>query len=106
NYAARIKEAQKFLATAKDALNTAGFDGAGGRITTQPFPQYTRGMKTGDAVRFIGKLREAAPKEGFNIASAMLHDSDDPAAASLLIEILPRATVLRILFPPTSKEFL
>src|SRR5207249_6128336 len=85
NYAARIQEAQKFLATAKDALNKAGFEGAGGRITTQPFPQYTKGMKTADAVRFIGKLREAAPKEGFNIASAMLHDSDDPAAASLLI---------------------
>ena len=93
NYTERIQEAQKFLATAKDALNKAGFDGAGGRITTQPFPQYTRGMKTADAVRFIGKLREAAPKEGFNIASAMLHDSDDPAAASLLIEILSKVNV-------------
>jgi len=50
-------------------------------------------MKTADAVRFIGKLREAAPKEGFNIASAMLHDSDDPAAASLLIEILSKVNV-------------
>ena len=37
NYAARIQEAQRFLATAKEALNKAGFEGAGGRITTQPF---------------------------------------------------------------------
>src|SRR5207237_6735200 len=88
NYTTQIQEAQKFLATAKEALNKAGFEGAGGRITTQPFPQYTKGMKTEDAVAFIRKLRETAPKEGFNIASAMLHDNDDPAAASLLVEIL------------------
>src|SRR5215510_4563202 len=87
NYAMRIQEAQKFLATAKEALNKAGFEGAGGRITTQPFPHYTKGMKTEDAVAFVRKLREAAPKEGFNIASAMVHDNDDPAAASLLVEI-------------------
>src|SRR5215831_3518061 len=80
NYAARIEEAQKFLASAKEALNKAGFEGAGGRITTQPFPQYTKGMKTEDAVAFVGKLREAASRErsGFNIGAAMVHDNDDP----------------------------
>ena len=93
NYAMRIQEARKFLATAKEALNKAGFEGAGGRITTQPFPQYTTGMKNEAAVAFIRKLREAAPKDGFNIASAMLHDNDDPAAASLLVEILSRVNV-------------
>ena len=62
NYAARIAEAQTFLATAQDALNKAGFEGAGGRLTTQPFPQYTKGMKTDDAVAFIGKVRDAAAK--------------------------------------------
>src|SRR5215813_1394453 len=62
NYAARIEEAQKFLTAAKDALNTAGFEGAGGRITTQPFPQYTKGMSTDDAVTLIGKVRDAASK--------------------------------------------
>jgi hypothetical protein len=34
NYASEIGETQKFLATAKTALNRAGFEGAGGRITT------------------------------------------------------------------------
>src|SRR5213592_3635648 len=87
NYAARIQDAQKFLAAAKDALNKAGFEGAGGRITTQPFPQYTKGMKTEDAVAFVSKLREAASKErsGLNIGAAMVHDNDDPAAAALLV---------------------
>src|SRR6516165_12197676 len=83
NYSARISEAQHFLATAKEAMNKAGFEGAGGRITTQPFPQYTKGMKSDDAVAFVGKLREAAQKErsGFNIGPAMVHDNDDPAGA-------------------------
>ena len=79
NYAARIAEAQKFLSAAKDALNKAGFEGAGGRITTQPFPQYTKGMSTEEAVAFVGKLREAASKErsALNIGSAMVRDNDD-----------------------------
>jgi uncharacterized protein len=95
NYSARIQEAQKFLATAKDALNKAGFEGAGGRITTQPFPQYTKGMSSSAAVAFIGKLREAASKErsGFNIGPAMIRDTDDPAAAALLVDILSQVSV-------------
>src|SRR5262252_11166833 len=95
NYVARVEEAQRFLATAKEALNKAGFEGAGGRITTQPFPQYTKGMKTEDAVAFVAKLREAASKErsGLNIGAAMVHDNDDPAAASLLVEILSKVNV-------------
>jgi uncharacterized protein (UPF0210 family) len=95
NYAARIEEAQKFLAAAKEALNKAGFEGAGGRITTQPFPQYTKGMKAEDAVAFVNKLREAAQKErsAFNIGPAMVHDNDDPAAAALLVDILSKVSV-------------
>src|SRR5215831_4230485 len=79
NYATRIQEAQRFLAAAKEALNKAGFEGAGGRITTQPFPQYTKGMNPEEAVAFIVKVREAASKErsALNIGAAMLHDSDD-----------------------------
>jgi hypothetical protein len=95
NYASRIEDAQKFLAAAKEALNKAGFEGAGGRITTQPFPQYTKGMTTEGAVAFVGKLREAASKQrsGLNIGAAMVHDNDDPAAASLLVDILSKVSV-------------
>ncbi len=95
NYSARIQEAQKFLSAAKDALNKAGFEGAGGRLTTQPFPQYTKGMDAAAAVEFTGKLREAAQKGGnaLNIGAAMLHDSDDPAAAALAVSILSKVSV-------------
>src|SRR5262245_9010270 len=95
NYSERIQEAQKFLAAARDALNKAGFEGAGGRITTQPFPQYTKGMSPDEAVAFVGKLREAAAKErsGLNIGAAMVHDNDDPAAAALVVDILSKVSV-------------
>ena len=95
NYAAKIIEAQKFLVVAKEALNKAGFEGAGGRITTQPFPQYTKGMKPDEAVAFISKVREAAQRgpSGLNIGSAMVHDSDDTGAVDLLVEILSKVSV-------------
>ena len=95
NYAAKIEEAQKFLASAKEALNKAGFEGANGRITTEPFPIYTRGMKHDDALALIRKMREAAAKgrSGFNIGPAMVQDNDDTAPAALLTDILAEAPV-------------
>src|SRR5256885_13150065 len=75
NYASRIEEAQKFLASAKDALNKAGFEGADGRITPQPFPLYTKRMKVDHADRFVGKLREAAALSaiGLNNRHVLVH---------------------------------
>lgn len=95
NYAARMEEAQKFLASAREALNRAGFEGAGGRITTQPFPVYTKGMTREDALDLIRKLREAATKgrTGLNIGAAMLNDNDDTAPAGLLADILSSISV-------------
>src|SRR5579862_3558905 len=90
NYTAKIEETQKFLAPAKDALTAAGFEGAGGRITTQPFPQFTNGMPRDEAVTLIRKMREVAAKvhSGFNIGAAMLHDNDDDAPVALLADVL------------------
>jgi uncharacterized protein (UPF0210 family) len=90
NYASKIDETQKFLAAAKEALNRAGFEGAGGRITTQPFPVYTKGMQREDALDLIRKLRESASKAhtGLNIGAAMLNDNDDTAPMTLLAEVL------------------
>ena len=42
NYAARIQDAQKFLATAKDALNKAGFEGSGGPSRRSHFAIHER----------------------------------------------------------------
>jgi uncharacterized protein (UPF0210 family) len=90
NYAARIEETQKFLKGAKEAFNRAGFEGAGGRITTQPFPLYTKGMKHEDAHQLIRKMLAVASKGGsaLNIGPAMLHDGDDTAPVALLTDVL------------------
>ena len=95
NYAQQVEEAQKFLAGAKDALNHAGFEGANGRITTQPFPVWTKGMSHDEAVGLASKLREAAEKgrNGLNIGPAMINDGDDPANAALLTDIMAAVSV-------------
>jgi len=95
NYAARIEETQKFLGTAKSALNRAGFEGGGGRITTQPFPVFTKGMKREDARGLIRKMREAASKGGsaLDIGPAMIQDGDDTAPAALLADVLSDTSV-------------
>jgi len=95
NYSSKIEDAQKFLAGAKEAFNRAGFEGAGGRITTQPFPMYTKGMSTDDALAVLRKMREAASKQrnGLNLGAAMTNDDDDTAPVSLLAEVLSNTNV-------------
>jgi len=95
NYAANIEEAQKFLAAAKLAFNRAGFEGAGGRITTEPFPRYTSGMAREDARTLIRKMRESASKggSGLDIGPAMIHDGDDDASVGLLADVLSNTSV-------------
>ena len=90
NYAAKIEDAQKFLAVAKAAFNRAGFEGAGGRITTQPFPVYTHGLSREDALGLIRKMREAASKgsSALDIGPAMMHDNDETGPVALLTDVL------------------
>lgn len=91
DYAARMDETAKFLAAAKTALNQAGFPGAGGRVTTQPFPQYTKGLRRQEALALIGALKQLAANDhvSLNFGPAMINDDDDDAsAAALLPDIL------------------
>src|SRR5579872_219738 len=90
NYAAKIQDAQKFLAAAKAAFNRAGFEGAGGRITTQPFPVFTHDLSRQEALGLIRKMREAASKgsSALDIGPAMMHDNDDTGPVALLTDVL------------------
>jgi uncharacterized protein len=90
NYAARMDEAAQFLAAAKTALNQAGFAGAAGRVTTQPFPQYIKGLKREQALALIGALKKVAANDhvALNVGPAMMNDDDDTSAADLLPAIL------------------
>ena len=90
DYTARMEETAKFLGAAKTALNGAGFPGAGGRVTTEPFPQYIKGMTREEALALVGALKQIARKDhvALNLGPAMMNDDDDTAAADLLPEFL------------------
>lgn len=90
NYRAQVAEALKLLHAAKDALTKAGYEVETIRITTQPFPEYTRGLIAEEALKFFEDYDKFAQQEGFtpDIGSAMSNDSDDPRQADLLARIL------------------
>ena len=90
NYRAQVAEAMKMLRAAKDAFTKAGYEVETIRITTQSFPEYTRGMSTEQALAFFQEFDKLAAQEGFtpDIGAAMSRDSDDPKQADLLAKVL------------------
>ena len=90
SYPAQLEEAVKFLSQVRDAVKAAGYDVAGIRISTQPFPEYTRGLSHAEALKVLHGIDELAGKLGFNpnIGPAMVKDGDDVASADLLTEVL------------------
>jgi uncharacterized protein (UPF0210 family) len=90
SYPAQITEAVTFLNTVRDAVKAAGYDVAGIRISTQPFPEFTKGLSRADALAVLRGIDELAAKLRFapNIGPAMTKDGDDTAPIDLLTEIL------------------
>jgi uncharacterized protein (UPF0210 family) len=95
-YESQIQETLKFLHQAKSAFEKSGYEVETIRITTQPFPEYTQGMSTSDALGFFRAYDALAVKEGFDasIGPAMTKDSDDPRNSELLAQILASAKTL------------
>lgn len=90
HYQAQVQDALAFLRRAQAAYQAAGYEVQTLRITTQPFPEYVRGLSHDQALAFFRSLDELAQKQGFiaSIGPAMLNDSDDSARAGLLAEVL------------------
>jgi hypothetical protein len=90
SYPTQIEEAVKFLSQVRAAIQTAGYEVSGVRITTQPFPQYTRGVSHADALALLRGINDLAGKLNFapNIGPAMLDDTVDLESVNLLNEIL------------------
>jgi uncharacterized protein len=90
SYASQIQETVTFLSTVRDAVKAAGYDVAGIRISTQPFPEYTRGLSRPDAVAMLRAINDLAAQLRFspNIGPAMVNDTDNPAPADLAVDIL------------------
>lgn len=95
-YEAQIQDALMFLRAAKAAFEKSGYEVQTLRITTQPFPEYTQGMSTADALAFFRAYDALAVKEGFDasIGPAMTKDTDNPSNAELLAEVLANAKTL------------
>ncbi|HEY4676991.1 MAG TPA: DUF711 family protein, partial [Candidatus Angelobacter sp.] len=89
-YQAQVAEALKMLRAAKDAFTKAGYEVETLRITTQPFPEYTKGLTPEQALEFFHAYDKLAQKEEFtpDIGPAMSKDTDDPRQAELLARIL------------------
>jgi uncharacterized protein (UPF0210 family) len=89
-YQVQIADTLKMLRAAKAEYRHAGYEVESVRITTQPFPQYIKGMTDADALAWFHAYDELSLKESFdaNIGPAMLTDADDPRAAELLAKSL------------------
>src|SRR5882724_12177015 len=65
SYPAQLEEAVTFLSNVRDAVKAAGYDVAGVRISTQPFPEYTRGLGHADALAVLHGIDGLAAKLRF-----------------------------------------
>jgi len=90
HYQAQIHSTLDFLRKARAEFEKSGYEVQTLRISTQPFPEYTRGLTRQQALAFFHEYDQLAAKENFiaAIGPAMLTDADDPAQAELLGEIL------------------
>src|SRR4030081_352375 len=60
SYPAQIQEAVTFLSQVRDAVKAAGYDVAGIRLLTQPFPEYTRALSRTDALAVLHGIGDLA----------------------------------------------
>lgn len=95
-YREQIAETLKMLRQAKAEFEKGGYEVESVRITTQPFPEYIRGLSREQALEFFRAYDELAMRESFNpnIGPAMMKDSDSTAAVELLGEILSQTKTL------------
>jgi uncharacterized protein len=95
-YADQVQETLVFLRAAKKQFEASGYEVQTIRISTQPFPEYTKGLSPDDALAFFRDYDALAVKEGFDaaIGPAMVKDTDDTAAAELLARIIAQSKTL------------
>jgi uncharacterized protein (UPF0210 family) len=89
-YQEQVADAVKMLKYARTVFESRGYEVQTVRIATQPFPQYTKGLTTEQAVAFFKEYDALAAKEKFSVSigPAMLDAGDSEAQADLLSEIL------------------
>ena len=95
-YQPQIADALKMLRYAQTVLESRGFEVQTIRISTQPFPEYTKGLTTEQSLAFFRNYDAVAAQEKFDaaIGPAMLKADDSEAQADLLAEILKNTKIL------------
>ena len=90
SYPSQFEEAAKFLSQVRETIQAAGYEVQGIRITTQPFPDYTRGLSRADALKLLRGISELAGKEHFSVSvgPAMSKDSDSTGPVEVLTDAL------------------
>jgi uncharacterized protein (UPF0210 family) len=96
-YKQQVAETMQMLRRAKTIFESRGFEVQTLRIATQPFPEYTKGMSTQQALAFFKEYDALAEKEKFaaGIGPAMLNADDSDAQADLLANILSATKHIR-----------
>jgi uncharacterized protein (UPF0210 family) len=95
-YKEQVADALKLLRRAQTTFESRGYQVQTIRIATQPFPEYTKGLTTQQAVAFFKEYDALAQKEKFAaaIGPAMLNAGDGIEQADLLAEILSNTKTL------------
>src|ERR1700730_17752020 len=90
HYRQQVPETLTMLRNAKARYGLAGYEVQTIRITTQPFPEYTKGISKEGAIALFHDLDALAKQENFSlsIGPALMDEKDDPGQAELLREIL------------------
>ena len=89
-YQSQIADTVKMLKYARTVFESRGYEVETIRITTQPFPEYTKGLTPEQAVAFFKDYDALAQKEKFaaSIGPAMLNASDPEAQVDLAVDAL------------------
>jgi uncharacterized protein len=89
-YQLQFAETAKFLGYAKTVFESRGYTVETLRIVTQPFPEYTKGLSTEEAIRFFKNLDGLADQFHVRLAigPAYLAGNDGDAQADLLAAVL------------------
>lgn len=93
SYPSQFEEAAKFLSQVREAIQAAGYEVQGIRITTQPFPDYTRGLSRAEALKVLRGISELAGKQHFSVSigPAMTKDNDSTDPVETLTDALSTA---------------
>src|ERR1700730_15304588 len=96
-YKQQVADTLKMLRNAKARFELAGYEVETIRITTQPFPEYTRGMSKQAVQAFFHDIDNLAKQEKFllGIGPALMSEKDDPEQARILAEVLSLTSAIR-----------